>query len=78
MSSETKTKWHRVRWDTVRGFSDEIPNGGPVLVTTSHKEVAADVAIVTENGVIFDFYGESVVAWAEMPDPYQLDKQEGA
>ena len=73
MSSETKTVWHRVQWDDVRGISDEIPNAGPVLVTTRYKEVAVDVAIVTENGVIFDFYGESVAAWAEMPDPYKED-----
>ena len=68
---ETKTVWHRVQWDDERGIPDEIPNAGPILVTTRHKEVAVDVAIVTENGVIFDFYGESVVAWAEMPDPYK-------
>lgn len=71
MSSETKTVWHPVHWGDDCGLADEIPNAGPVLVTTKYKEVAVDVAIVTENGVIFDFYGESVVAWAEMPDPYK-------
>lgn len=70
---KAEIEWHRVEYCDYGWYSDTIPEPGKVLVTTSWGDVSLDTVVETDDGISFDYYDDSVKAWAYLPEPFRYE-----
>lgn len=70
---KAEIEWHKVEYCDDGWYSDTIPDIGPVLVTTNWGEVSKDTVIDSDDGIYFEFFDDSVKAWAYLPEPYSYE-----